>query len=375
MGRRRNNKNRPGGSGTVSHARRQKFQEKGEERRLAREAAEAEAARAQETAEQAEPEEKPKEKKQKTNEVKKEVKAEGSASSSAPALDKSAKDPALDKSAKATALDESAKAPALAKSAETAALDESAGSTDQAKALDKSATQAALDESAKEAAFDDSSKPSKMEVESSDDSLDKRESRNKQQSRGTSANLQLGPSSRQEQIERKRASSSKAKERTWVRKQPTKDVVIDFSTLEKEGNVMIHIAKALECLSSHGFNLHLVKRCNERQWADIRAEATIIFRNWATLTRFETHIGPEGKFEFMRDQGFSILFDCSFEALLECVQNCMRVYPIQVGSMKHEWNKKFVKKGTTFSWKSLDIAIDYFLDMQGLEVTNYGTTS
>ena len=382
LSKKRNNKNRPAGSGTVSHKRRLAFQQRSYEKRIAREQAEAEEEEKKIKEEEEERKLKEEEDKKKKEEDDKKKKEEDEKEKHA--NEKAKEKPGVkeeDKKEEKTTL-------AQRVAAKKEILDERIGP-----------------KGVQEVDISSSGESMSDEVSSSEDSLDCRESRDQQKGRGQTPKLELGPSKlemvKEEGKRNKTAATKKPEEKASSsssrgpaamdtsldqreepasksldhREEPASklldkrnlpEIAIDHhNVLEIKGYIYPQSIRSLQQLKDLGYKVHLVSYCGEERWGDVYCEAKGAWDGWESLIRTEKRCGPKGKAEYLVRNGISVLVDDTAEILQEALLKGIKVYPITTKYEKHQWNMFNKPKGTPFCHRYLSDAINHIvMDMK-----------
>ena len=351
LSKKRNNKGRPAGTGTVSHKRRLHYQQRSYEKRIAREQAEAELKKQEEEEEKRLKEEEDKKKKQEDEE--KEKREAEKAEKDKPKVKEE------DKKEEKTTLAQRV-GPKPAKGVQEVQI--SSGE----------------------------SMSTSEDMSSSEDSMDNRGSRANQKGRGQTPKLEFGPSRlevvKEEQAARNKAAAKKKPEEkasssssrgpaamdtsldqredpaTSLDKRDKPESAIDHhNVLEVKGHIYPQSIRCLDRLRQLGYKVHLVSYCGEKRWRQVHSEALGAWDGWESMTRTDQRCGPNGKVEYLLSQGISVLIDDTAEILQEALIKGIRVYPITTPHENHGWNKGNKPAGAPFCHRYLADAINCFI--------------
>eukprot|EP00435_Cladocopium_sp_Y103_P009702 s808_g2.t1 len=242
---------------------------------------------------------------------------------------------------------------------------------------------------------------------SSEESMDCKDSRDKQKGRGQNPKLEFGPSKlevvREEETTKKAAAKKKqAAEKKAAKKaaaqnasaassssstapapnattsldqreqaapQPLAqrealkpEIAIDHhNVLEVHGHIYPQSIRSLDLLREMGYKVHLVSFCGEERFRKVQKEARGAWEHWESICRTEERVGIGGKTQYLLQMGISVLFDDTASILQEALLKGIRVYPITTRHENHMWNKANQPEGGPYCHRYLQDAINKFL--------------
>ena len=330
----RNNKNRPSGVGTVSHARREKMRQKA----LAREAAEALAKRDQNQA---------------------------AADAAAPAAADAAAPAATNAAAPAATPSTTESSTSSSSSSSSMHVDAKRAKTEPEQSLDK------RDEKKDEKK---DGKKDEKNVKKEDESLDKRDEKKKDPSlgkRGVADEPQgsggasswrtppAPPPPKQRPLVKRGETTDPVPEPepegTWILKQNRNTrVAVDWhNVMEVNDVVSLKSIAAVQGLLDDGYQVFMVCFCGPHRQHQVHQKVRKLPLEFTSVKYTRARTGATGKAEWCHKNGIGHLFDDNVSICREALSKGITVWPIRTRHEEHRWVDK--------AWDSLHSAVSTFL--------------